>query len=233
MFKMLLAVATIIASAPGAYATIISGSAAQQGVAGPAGLSGSYYKAGAGATNFAISNTLADETGANLAGTFRATSLNYSGSDASSITSFLGSDAGSYKGRVAASYDMSDGILDMSGYLYVASAGTYTFALTHDDSAQLTIGGQTLISANCCGTDSAQVTFSSAGYYATDVVYSNTYYGGGTGGATFSLTENGNVLTSANLFTSVPEPASLALLGVALAGTAIIARRRRTAPTMS
>ena len=229
MNKLLLPALALLATAHAASATVIvPTSAGVQGGAGAAGLSGTYYKATGGSTNFSIASTLSAMKSTPASGTFVATSLSYAGSDTSTITSFLGNDGASYTGRAAAANDLSDGIIDLSGYLYVASAGTYTFALNHDDSAQLSIGNQVILSRDCCGTDTASVMFQSAGYYAIDAVYSNTLYGNYSGGANFSLTENGTTLTSSSLVRNIPEPATLALLGIGLAGV-LAARRRHTA----
>ena len=229
MFKVsTVAILTVLAMGSRAEATvIIDASAAVQGSAGNAGLSGQYRKAANGSTNFTIANTLTAMNATPVSGTFTAKSLSYNGSDMSTITSFLGSDGSSYTGRAAATGDLSDAILTLSGYLYVAAPGTYTFALQHDDSAQLTIGNQTIISRDCCGTDSNNVSFSVSGYYALSTIYSNSTYNGGTGGANFSLSENGATLTSANLVqVVVPEPASLALLGTAVGSFALLRMKR-------
>ena len=227
-----LAILTVLAMGSRAEATvIIPGSAAAQGAASGVGLSGEYRKAANGSTNFTIASTLTAMNATPVSGTFTATSLSYNGGDMSTITSFLGSDGSSYTGRAAAAGDLSDAILKLSGYLYVAAPGTYTFTLQHDDSAQLTIGNQTIISRDCCGTDSNDASFSVAGYYALSTIYSNSTYNGGTGGATFSLAENGATLTSANLVkVVVPEPPSLALLGMAVGGFVFLRTRRGRGP---
>ena len=210
--------------------TIVSSSAAANGLVGPAGLSGAYFNVAEGSTNYDIADTLAAMANATATGTFTATNLSYSSSDSGTVTSFLGADAASYRGRTPGAYDMSDAIFNLAGYLYVSAPGTDTFSFSHDDSAQLSIAGQTVITANCCGTDTASVTFQSAGYYAIDAVYSNTYYGG-VGNASMTLGENGSVLTAGNLVQSVPEPASLALFGAGLAALCFARRRTATAPS--
>lgn len=230
-----LAILTVLAMGSRAEATvIIPGSAAAQGAASGVGLSGEYRKAANGSTNFTIASTLTAMNATPVSGTFTAKSLSYNGGDMSTITSFLGSDGSSYTGRAAAVGDLSEAILELSGYLYVAAPGTYTFTLQHDDSAQLTIGNQTIISRDCCGTDSNDVSFSVAGYYALSTIYSNSTYNGGTGGANFSLSENGATLTSDNLVkTVIPEPASLAVLGMAVGGFALLRTVRGRGPSGS
>ncbi|MGS0759114.1 hypothetical protein ACVBEH_32655, partial [Roseateles sp. GG27B] len=74
-------------------------------------------------------------------------------------------------------------VLEMKGFIEILSPSTINFILSHDDSAQLIIGNKTLISANCCGTDNANATFTKSGFYAIDIVYSNTKFGNHEGGA--------------------------------------------------
>lgn len=229
--KTLLIAVSLLTVATAAQAVVIDKSSAIQGHAIGSGLVGTYYKAASGSTDFTIGNTLSTMQSTPVAGHFTATSLNYAGGDQSSITSFLGSDGASYVGRAAAANDLSDAILDLSGYLYVAAPSTISFALSHDDSAQLSIGNQVVLSKDCCGTDTVSVKFAKSGYYALDLIYSNTIYNNGVGGASVSLTQNGNVLTAANLAQSVPEPATWAVLGLALVGLGMVGRRKASQPT--
>ncbi len=235
-FKIFAAAFMLLSVASAAHASPITISASQavQGRPGASGLIGTYYKAAPGSTAFDIEDTLKQLQAAHPAGTFTSTSINYGGNDGSTIISFLGADSASYTGRKPAASDLSDAIIDLSGYLFVPTASTISFALSHDDSAQLKIGNRVIVSAGCCGTDTAAVSFEKSGYYAIDLIYSNTIYGGGVGGASVALTENGVVLTSAALVQSVPEPASLTLLGGAVATllAGLRVTRRRSVPVL-
>jgi hypothetical protein len=199
------------------------------GAQAAAGLSGDFYKVTPGSTGFSIAATLAQLQSATLTGTFISTSVNYGGGDGSSIVDFLNSnghaDGASYSGPSGA-FDLSDGILDLKGFIYV-NAGSAVFDLSHDDAAQLTVGGYT-VSGGCCGTGSVTATFASAGYVPIEVIYANTIYSGGVGGAHLVLTENGNLVTSAQTI-SVPEPATWALLIMGFGGAGAALRRRRAA----
>ena len=238
MPRLTAVLAALAALCTQAHATTINAGAAVNGTAGPAGLSGTFYDVAWGRTGYDIADTLTSMRSATPLGTFTATQVYYSGGDSSTVTSFLGSDGGSYRGRTAAAYDLSDGIFNLMGYLYVSAAGTNTFQVYHDDSAQLTIGGQTIISANCCGLDQASVTFQAPGYYALNLVYANTY-ASGSGGATLALGENGALIPTSNLVqsvrpvSSVPEPASAAVFGIGLAGMGTLLRRRRSSRAAS
>lgn len=190
------------------------------------GLSGTFYHTGANSTGYNIAQTLSVLSTATPTGTFVSSAVNYGGGDGSDIVSFLGADGASYVGP-SGPYDLSDGILDMKGYLYIPTAGTYNFALVNDDAAQLSIGGTPIISVNCCGYSTGSATFATAGYKPIDVVYANTYFYG-VGQAYVTLYDGSGSVLSSGLTTTVPEPAAWALMlaGFGALGLALRAGRK-------
>ena len=216
--------ASILAMACGTASatTVIAADQAIQAGPGASGLAGTFWHVPAFTTGYSIDATLAARDTNAATGTFTSSATGYYGSDGSSITDFLGSDGASYTGTVT---DVSDGIFEFKGFIYVAAPGTINFGLNHDDAAQLTIGNQILISQNCCGYQAEDAVFSQAGMYAIDLVYANTYYYG-VGGAVVELSANGQVMRD-GLFKDVPEPGSASLMLIGALGLLGAAARRR------
>ncbi|MGD0960371.1 MAG: PEP-CTERM sorting domain-containing protein [Methylomonas sp.] len=216
----------------------IAASASCANVYADQGLNGEYWQAPAYSTNYQIQPAL-DYIANNPTpeGLFTAANLNYSGGDQSSIVSFLGSDGASFLGTNG---NMMDGIIQLTGWIDISAAGTYDFGINHDDGAQLTVNGDTLISADCCGQSDGTETFNQAGWYSITATYDNTEWAGGSGGATFNLTENGSLVSASDLSTSnpvsqdlitvssVPEPNQYLLMGIGL--VAISWRLRKSSP---
>ena len=220
----------LLVSATAAHAdVIVAPSNAITGMAGAAGLTGTYYHEGAGATGFSLAKTIALADSSTATGSFVSTAINYRGTDSSSITSFLANDQASYKGTTPGSYDLSDAILSLKGYFFVPRAETIQFSLNGDDAAQFSIGNQIVVSNNY-GSESANATFTAPGYYAVSLIYGNTNYYN-VGNAALNLSANGVTVSGSNIAQSVAqnvvEPSSIALLGLAVVGFAVVSRRRQ------
>lgn len=115
----------------------------------------------------------------------------------------------------------------VTGYFNIATAGTYTFGINHDDGARLTIDG-TLSAAFSGVTDNRTTTvtgFMSAGLHSVEIVYFEN-----SGGASLEFFAKSGTATSTApwaLVSSVPAPGTLALAGLSLLGLGLSARRRR------
>lgn len=120
----------------------------------------------------------------------------------------------------------------VTGYFNIATAGTYTFGMNHDDGARLRIDGLAAMTALADGvTDNRTTTvtgFMSAGLHAVEIVYFEN-----SGGATlefFAAAGTHSALSTTApwaLVSSVPAPGTLALAGLSLLGLGLIGRRRR------
>ncbi len=117
----------------------------------------------------------------------------------------------------------------VTGYFNIATAGTYTFGINHDDGARLVIDGMSAMTASFSGvTDNRTSTvtgFMTAGLHSVEIVYFEN-----SGGASLEFfAKSGSATSTAPwaLVSSVPAPGTLALAGLSLLGLGLTGRRRR------
>ncbi len=165
----------------------------------------------------------------------------YAGVDTSTPQSFLGGDGGSYHPTNSSSLttaNLEDGILDITGYVDVTTADSYTFGTVSDDGSALFIDGNAVVSNDGIAPahfnqNSATLT---AGLHPIELVYYNHIFNGGVGGANFAAGFGGLNVTSSNsplLASPAPEPSAVAIwafVGLGGAGLFLKARRRRAVP---
>lgn len=182
--------------------------------------------------------------------TFRSTLIDYAQGDVDSILSgtalsdYLGSDAPSLSPASAGSNTIETSAMRFLGYIAIresddldmnAAGIDVQFALGSDDGSGLWIGGQYVINnggAHSFGYQSATARFERAGLYPVEVVYHENFgitgiewYSSITGGPNHGA-PSGTVglVPTARLYDVVPEPATLAALGL---GAAALLRRRK------
>ncbi len=151
----------------------------------------------------------------------------YGSEDLASVTSFLKSDGGSYVGTVT---NLSDGIFDIKGFVNVAAANSYTFALGSDDGSALFVDGKEIVNDDGIHSyvNSSASEALTAGQHSVEVVYFNHEYQGGQGGATLQAYFGGLGTTPS----AAPEPSQigvLALVALGLGALAVKARKRGAA----
>ena len=115
----------------------------------------------------------------------------------------------------------------VTGYFNIATAGTYTFGINHDDGARLTINGSLSNAADGVldnRTTTVTGTFA-AGLHSVEIVYFEN-----SGGASLEFFgkagDVGSTAPWALVTSAVPAPGSLALAGLALLGMGLVSRRR-------
>lgn len=148
---------------------------------------------------------------------------------ASRNAGFYGNDA-AFPGGVLDNFGLS-----ATGYVHIATAGNYEFRSYADDGVRLKIGNEVLFHDD--GYHPVQyrsaTTFLSAGAHAVEFLFfEGSVYGEAelearaVGGDWQLLGAAGGLQTSATL-AAVPEPGSVALLGLAAAGLALARRRKQ------
>lgn len=206
---------------------VLTSSIALPSLAG-SGLSGSYYAFNSWPGNLANTETLIGQSNGPTA-TFTATSIcfptcNTTIGDDSTLAQYLGGNAVNLSPNSVG--NLSNHGLVLTGYLAIATAGTYQFSLASDDGARLQIGGATVIDADgdhSLSGGSANVEFTNSGLYAFKVL---AFEDGGVTGLT--VLQNGNSLLASQLYASaVPIPGAAWLFFSAIGGIGLMSRSRR------
>ncbi len=111
----------------------------------------------------------------------------------------------------------------VTGQFFLATAGTYSFGINSDDGAKFSIDG--ILAGSFDGVaDNREAIYTNtfaAGYHTVEILYFEN-----SGGASLEFFGKSSTDANYSLVQSVPEPGSLALVGLSLLGLAAARRRR-------
>lgn len=131
------------------------------------------------------------------------------------------SDLGSLAPASVAGDDGVNFSATISGYIAIPAPGAYNFTQYSDDGSTLTIAGQLVDSTTWHSPQTTTAHFAQAGLYPVSIAFSQ-----GGGGAYYKLSLDGgaDAIPTAQLFTQLPEPATVGLAG--FAGLLMLRRRK-------
>ena len=206
---------------------------ATQGISGAAGNgSGGTGASAPGLAGLVTAANFVNSTTPNAS--YAASHFNYSGGDTTPTNTFLGADS---NGTAASdSTPLESTVLDATGYVDVGVAGTYTFSMNADDAGAIYVdgtpgvagSGTMVVGANYGnGGQTGSVDFTSAGVYQVEILYYNSTAYPYAGGAGFNFSTGVPAGGSLTYYASVPEPATLGLMGLAGLGILLLPRRKR------
>jgi PA14 domain len=170
--------------------------------------------------------------------TFKGLRLNWAGGDTAAVNTYMGADAASLTPNITHATNTS--YWDMTGYINIPGPGKYTFHTNSDDASFVLIAGMQVVNNGTThgGQDrSGTATFSAAGLYPIEILYSNQDFfnngmvSQGSGALEYDSTVPGDAGTGNHtaLYSqgTVPEASGLTLAGLGIAGLLGYALRRR------
>jgi hypothetical protein len=219
------------------------------------GLLGNYYKLNTGYLTSLTQATQLIATSGGPTATFTTTAVCFPNCNISTVADASTSLAGLLNGyatnvvynvpisMIPTTLDHS--AMTITGYIAISQAGTYNFNLASDDGSQLTIGNQVVIAGGALHSfsiASGVADFTAAGLYAISIQYfENGGYTGlefwasdGNGACIVGRGANCTGTAATGLFyssapSSAPEPGTITMFTIGLAGLVLAARRRRRA----